>query len=153
MPATYPCGVRTVSASYGVRGSSVEVEQLWYDRSRWASWIDDFGHVVKLSDEWPLEGARRVWDSRPGGRGRVSETVLSYAAGAGQTLAIEDARVRGEQRVRFESDGSVTRVTVELALQTKERLPPARAWWLRRKLGESLRRSLTRFSYELAAER
>ena len=31
--------------------------------------------------------------------------------------------------------------------------PPARRWWLRRRLGESLQRTLRRFSYELAAER
>ena len=146
-----------MSTSYGVRGPLIEVEQLWYDHTRWASWIEGFGHMVKLSEEWPLPGARRIWDSRGGwGRkpgGRVSETVVAYAAGRGQTLAVEDERVRGEQHVRFESDGSVTRVTVELVLETKGRLPPARAWWLRRQLGNSLRRTLTRFSYELAAER
>jgi hypothetical protein len=144
--------VRTVSASYGVRGPLIEVEQLWYDRSRWASWIDGFAHVVKLSDEWPLPGARRVWDSRPGGRGRVAETVTSYRAGDGPTLGGAGPRIRGTQRVTFESDGTVTRVSVSLSLETKERLPPVRAWWLRRQLQQALQRSLRRFSFEVAAE-
>jgi hypothetical protein len=149
--------VRTVTASVVVQGPAVEAEQLWYDDSRWASWIDGFGHVVRLDDHWPQESARRVWDARGGlgrdSRGRVSETVTAYRAGEGQTLALEDARVRGVQRVRFESDGSVTRIAVELDLEPKERLAPARRWWLRRQFGDALKLSLRRFSYELAAER
>jgi hypothetical protein len=31
-------------------------------------------------------------------------------------------------------------------------MPPGRRWWVGRKLGESLRRTLTRFSYEVAAD-
>ena len=144
--------MRTVSASVIVQGPGVEVEQLWHDRSRWASWIDGFAHLSKLDDEWPLEGARRVWVTPPGGRGLIAETVTAYTAGAGQTLAAEDARVRTVQRVRFESDGSRTRITVELEHEPKERLAPARRWWLRRQSGNALRRTLKRFSYEFAAE-
>jgi hypothetical protein len=145
--------VKSITASVVVPGPAVEVEQLWYDRSRWASWIDGFGHVHRLDDHWPQESARRVWDSRPGGRGRVSETVTAYRAGEGQTLTLEDGRLHGVQRVRFLSDGSVTQITVELELEPKERLAPARRWWLRRQFADSLRLSLRRFSYEFAAER
>jgi hypothetical protein len=139
-----------MSASIVVPGPAVEAEQLWHDRFRWASWIDGFGQLVKLEGEWPLEGARRMRNSRDG---LAAETVTRYEAGRGQTLRVEDARVAGEQRVRFESDGVHTRITLELEAEPKERLKPARRWWLRRKLGESQRRTLTRFSYELAAER
>ena len=38
--------MRPVQASIVVRGRAVEAEQLWYDRTRWASWIDGFGHVL-----------------------------------------------------------------------------------------------------------
>ncbi len=106
-----------------------------------------------LDDHWPQAGAKRAWDSRPGGRGRVSETVTRWAAREGQTLTVEDARLSGVQRVTFTPGAAVTQITVELEVEPKERLPPARRWWMARKLRESLERSLTRFSYELAAER
>ena len=131
-------------------GPPVEAEQLWHDQSRWASWIDGFGHLVKLEGEWPLEGARRIRQSRDG---VVAERVVGYQAGRSHALFVEDERVAGQQRVRFEGDADATRITVELDLEPKQRMPPARRWWLRRKLGESLRRTLRRFSYELAAER
>jgi hypothetical protein len=143
--------MRTVRASVVVEGGAVEVDQLWHDRHRWASWIDGFAHVVKLEGEWPLEGARRVWKSRT--RGVVAETVVAHAAGDGHTLRVEDERTAGTHTVRFESDGVRTRITVTLDLEPKARLAPGRRWWLRRKLGESLRRTLLRFSYELAADR
>jgi hypothetical protein len=145
--------VNTVSVSRVVEGPGIEVEQLWYDRSRWASWLDAFASLQQLGPEWPLEGARRVWVTRPGGRGLIMERVTAYAAGDGQTLAFEDERVRGEQAVRFETDNVRTRVTVTFSFETKTYLAPARKWWLRRQLRLGWERSLARFSYELAAER
>ena len=145
--------MRTVTVSTVVEGPGIEAEQLWHDRSRWPSWIAGFAALQKLGDEWPLEGTRRVWVTRRDGRGLISETVTAYTAGDGQTLEFEDAKVRGTQRVRFESDGTRTRITVALELVTKERTPPGRRWWLRRKFRGELERSLERFSYELAAER
>ena len=41
------------SASTIVPGRLAEVEDLWYDRHRWPSWVDGFGHVVKLEGDWP----------------------------------------------------------------------------------------------------
>jgi hypothetical protein len=145
--------VRIISTSVVVHGPAVEVEQLWHDPSRWASWIDGFAHLSKLDDHWPLEGARRVWVTPPGGRGLISETVTAYTAGANHALEFEDERVRGVQRVRLESDGTRTRITVAIDLATKAYLAPARKWWLRRQFADSLRRSLRRFEYELAADR
>ena len=115
--------MRTVTVSTVVEGPGIEAEQLWYDRSRWASWIAGFAALQKLGDEWPLEGARRVWVTRPHGRGLISETVRAYVAGDGQTLEFEDEKVRGTQQVRFESDGTRTRITVALDLETKGRDP------------------------------
>jgi hypothetical protein len=136
-----------------VDGPGIEAEQLWYDRSRWASWIAGFAALRTLGDDWPLEGTRRVWVTRPHGRGLIAETVTAYTAGDGQTLDLEDAQVRGSQRVRFESDGVRTRITVALDLETKGRVPPARKWWLRRQFRREIERTLQRFAYELAAER
>ena len=145
--------MRTVRASIVVKGRAVEAEQLWYDKSRWASWIDGFGHVAKLDDHWPQTGARLLWDSPAGGRGRVSETVTRYEARAGQVLDVEDARLHGVRRVVFEPGPGETRITLELDVELKVSTAPLRRLFLRRELRESLRRTLTRFSYELAAER
>jgi hypothetical protein len=146
-----------VRASIVVKGRTVEAEQLWYDKTRWASWVDGFGHIAKLDDHWPQTGARLLWDSRGGWggvlRGRVSETVTRYEARVGQLIDIEEARLHGVKRVIFEPGPEETRITLELDVEPKERLAPLRRAWLRRELGESLRRSLVRFSHELAAER
>ena len=56
-----------------VESSGIEVEQLWHDRTRWASWIDGFTHLEKLEGEWPLEGTRRVYRIEPDGVARVRD--------------------------------------------------------------------------------
>jgi Polyketide cyclase / dehydrase and lipid transport len=145
---------RPVKASIVVPGRAVEAEQLWYDRHRWPSWIDGFGKVVSLDDEWPQTGARLMWDGPPAGsRGRVVERVTRYEPRLGQTLDWEDALFMGVRRVTFEPGMEETKITLEVEPQPKLRVPPARLWWFRRKLRESLQRTLQRFSYELAAER
>lgn len=144
---------RPVKASIIVPGRAVEAEQLWYDRTRWPSWIDGFGKVVRLDDAWPQTGAKLVWDAPPGSRGRVVERVTRYEPRLGQSLDFEDATWTGVRRVTFEPGLEQTRITLEVSPEPKERVPPARKWWFRRRLRESLQRTLTRFSYELAAER
>jgi len=145
-------GVKVVRAVIVVEAPGIEAEQLWHDRSRWASWIDGFAHLEKLEGEWPEAGARRVYSSQAKGRSLVSERVMRVEAGSGVTLIVEDERVTATQVVRFESDGVRTRVTVEVEAQPKEKMPPGQRWWWRRKHGESLARTLQRFSYELAAD-
>ena len=73
-------------ASISVPGRTAEAEALWYDPHRWQAWIDGFGHVVSLDDGWPRRGAELVWESPPGGRGRVTERVVAYEMRLGQTL-------------------------------------------------------------------
>jgi hypothetical protein len=141
--------VKPVRSVAVVEAPGVEVEQLWLDRSRWASWIDGFSHLVSLDDGWPVDG-RRVYD---GSRGRVLEKVMVYVAGARLSSTIEDARMTGVMNVTFESDNVRTRITLELDVVPKERLAPGPRWWLRRKLGEELALTLRRFAYELAGER
>jgi len=145
--------VRTITATAIVEGAGIEAEQLWYDRSRWASWIDGFGHVVALSDDWPLTGSTLQWDSPPGGSGRNFEKVTRYEPRLGQTLEIENEKFTGVRRVIFEPGLEETRVTLELTVQPKYALPPMERLLLRRRLAESVRRTVTRFSVELAAER
>jgi hypothetical protein len=147
--------VPTVRATITVPAKVVEAEELWYDPHRWAAWIDGFGHVAKLEGDWPHAGARLLWDSRPQGRGRVAETVTEYEARAGQTLDVEDARLRGTQRVEFEPQGDEVLVSLTLEYTLKERSPLTPVLdplFIRRALRDSLRRTLTRFSHERRAE-
>ena len=145
--------MRPVQASIVVRGRAFEAETLWYDRTRWASWIDGFGHVLSLDAEWPATGATLKWNSRPGGAGLTLEKVVRYEPRLGQTLEIEDAKFTGTRRVIFEPGLEETKITLEVTLEAKERLAPWDWLLLRRRVGDSLRRTLTRFSVELAAER
>src|SRR3954451_23466041 len=145
--------MRPVRASIVVRGRAVEAEQLWYDKSRWASWVDGFGHVISLSDDWPLTGSRLEWVSPPGGSGRNWERVTRYEPRLGQTRETETEKFAGVRRVIFEPGLEETRVTLELTLEAKYALPPMERLLLRRRLAESVRRTVTRFSVELAAER
>ena len=137
-------------ASIEVPGLASEVEALWYDPIRWAAWVDGFGHVVELSDGWPAAGTLQ-WNSTPEGRGRVLETVTAYEPRSGQTLAVEDSRLRGTQRVAFSPGPEAVKVTLTLDYELKERDPMtwlADRLFVRRAVAASLRRTLARFGRE-----
>ena len=138
-----------------VPGRAADAEALWYDPHRWPSWIDGFGHVVRLEGDWPQVGSRLVWQSPPKGRGLVQERVVAYEARSGQSVEVEDERLRGVQTVAFEPVGDEVRVTATLEYELKERrplTPVVDALFIRRALRESLRRTLVRFTYERRAE-
>jgi hypothetical protein len=144
-----------VAASRDMRGPLGAAERLWYDTSRWPSFIDGFGHLVKVEGDWPKTGARVVWDSTAAGRGRVVERVVEHEPGAGQSLEVEDPRLRGTQRVRFERLEDGVGVDLELDYELKQRSPLqplVDALFIRRALRDSLRRTLARFSHELRAD-
>jgi Polyketide cyclase / dehydrase and lipid transport len=139
-----------VTASIEVPGLASEAEALWYDARRWPAWVDGFGHVVDLSGAWPADG-RRLWDARPGGRGRVLERVTAFEPRGGQTLAVEDARLRGTQRVVFAPGPERVTITLELEYELKER--HALSWAVdllavRPELAGGLRRTLAAFARE-----
>jgi len=141
--------VKPVRAVTVVEAPGIEAEQLWFDPSRWASWLQGFSHLVSLDEGWPVDG-RRIYD---GPRGRVLERMMRYTAGSGYSATIEDSRMSGVINVAFETDNVRTRITVELDVEPKEKLAPGPRWWLRRKLGQEWTLTLQRFAYELAAER
>jgi Polyketide cyclase / dehydrase and lipid transport len=137
-------------ASVDVPGRASDAEALWYDPVRWPAWIDGFGHVVELADGWPAEG-RLVWNSAPGGRERVIETVTAYEPRSGQTLAVEDSRLHGTQRVEFTPGPDAVKITLSLDYELKERTPVTwlvDALFVRRAIVASLRRTLDRFVRE-----
>jgi hypothetical protein len=148
--------VPRVRAVVNVPGLASEAETLWYDPQRWPAWIDGFGHVSKLEGNWPAVGARAVWDSKPGGRGRVVERVTAYEARSGQTLAVEDEKLRGTQAVTFEPGPDGVAVALELEYEIKAAnvlTPLVDALFVRRALRESLQRSLNGFARELRGDR
>ncbi len=145
-----------VRASTVVPGLASEAEELWYDTTRWPSFIDGLHHLARLEGDWPHAGARVLWDSQPGGRGRVQERVTDYVAREGQTLEVEDEKLRGTQRVSFTPVQGGVSVTLELRYTLKEQRPGMAVvdlLFIRRPQRESLERTLRRFRTEVAAER
>jgi hypothetical protein len=142
-------------ASVTVPGRAADAEALWYDHHRWPSWVDGFGHVVSLSEQWPRRGAELVWESPPGGRGRVTERVVAYEMRLGQTLEVEDATMTGRQKVEFAPGTDSVEVTLSLEYQIKDRTPLTPVvdlLFVRRAVGDALRRTVTRFAHERKAE-
>ena len=121
--------------------------------NRRASFVEGFGHFVKVDGSWPQAGSRVLWDAPPNGRGRVAETVDAFEARAGQIVHVEDGQLRGVQTITFAPRaGDQVRVTVGLAWELKE-CNPVTDWLLvRRKVGEELRRTLAKYRVERLAD-
>ena len=132
------------------------VEALWYDTGRWPMFVDGFAHVVKQEGGWPDEGGRLVWQSTARGRGRVVERVTGHEPGRGQTVLIEDPKLRGTQEIRFEALADGTEVALALEYELKEPNNPLRPLvdllFIRRALRDALGRTLVRFGREVEAE-
>ena len=142
-------------AYVSVPGRTADAEALWYDPQRWASWVDGFGHVVKLEGDWPNVGARLIWESPPGGRGRVMERVIAYESRTGQTVEVEDNQISGRQQVQFTPAHDHVDVTLSLTYEIKDRTivtPVLDLLFVRRAWNDALRRTLTRFANERKAE-
>jgi len=142
--------VGRATASIRVPGRAADAEALWYDRLRWPAWVDGFAHAARVPDAWPTAGTL-LWNSRPGGRGRVLEEVVAYEARVGQTLRVEDERLRGTQRVAFSPASEYVLVRLELDYELKERTPVTPIvdrLFVRREITASLRRTLAGFARE-----
>jgi hypothetical protein len=143
-------------AAIGLDARPSAAEALWYDVRRWPTFVEGFGHVAKQEGDWPEVGARLIWNSGPAGRGRVIERVTAYEVRSGQTVEIEDPRIRGMQTVSFAArEGGGCTLSVELDYELKDKTfltPVVDALFVRRAMTDALRRTLTRFSRELAAD-
>jgi hypothetical protein len=142
-----------VRAQRDVPGSVADAEAVWYEPVRWPSWVEGFGHVVAVEGDWPRAGASVTWQSRPGGRGHVTERVLSFEPGAGQEVEVADDSLSGRQSVRFEPLADGVSVSVVLDYRLTRRLPVGALvdrLFIRRALADSLRRTLERFAAEVA---
>ena len=128
---------------------------LWEDVRRWPSFVEGLARVKELSPSWPEPGAKVVWESGPGGRGRVTERVLERDGGRFATEVFEQ-RLFGTQAARFAPAGG-GRARVELALSYElTRAGPAGAvtdlLFVRRALRDALLRTLRRFAVEAEDE-
>jgi hypothetical protein len=128
--------------------------RLWSDVTRWATFVEGFAHVVERSGGWPAEGERVVWESNPGGRGRVTEKVVEVGPAVFSTLVFEDA-LMGRQTLRaVPAPGGAE---VELSLEyTLTKYGPlgglADVVFIRRALRDALRRTVFRFAVEAEEE-
>jgi uncharacterized membrane protein len=145
--------VKRVHASLVVPGRAEEVEALWLDPVRWPSWIDGFGHVQSLDDNWPEPGARLRWVSVPRGRGLVAERVVGRRPAHSLTFEVEDEKLEGVQSVTFAAREHEVRVTLVLEYELKHRTAAvADRFFIRRALRDSLTRTVRRFGHERRAE-
>lgn len=139
-----------VKAEVTVAALASAAEELWYDTSRWPTFVDGLAHVAKVEGDWPRAG-RVVWDAKVDGRGRVDERVTVHEARVGQTVSVEDEKVTGAQRVEFHPISGGCRIVLSLDYRLKMDGPQAFVIdrFARRPMRDSLKRTLARFKREL----
>ena len=144
--------MRPVRAVQQFSASVPEAERCWYDTSRWPRWVDGLDHVVQTAAPWPHAGGSVIWESGPAGRGRVTERVVAYAPGEGQSLEVSDDAVTGQQTVAFAAVPDGVQVTLALEYRFNRRSPITPlldVLFVRRQMTQSLTRTLARFGAQL----
>jgi Polyketide cyclase / dehydrase and lipid transport len=146
--------VKTALARRTVVLPPPEALRLWSDTGRWPTFVEGFARLLERSPEWPAPESRVVWESSPGGRGKVTEKVVQSGPGGFATMVFEDALI-GRQTLRAAGadDGAEVVLSLEYALT---RYGPfgvvADALFIRRALRDALRRTLARFAVEAEEE-
>jgi hypothetical protein len=146
--------VRRASARTELSLAPADALALWADVERWPSFVEGFARRLELTGEWPAPGERVVWESKPDGRGRVTERVTENSPDRFSTQVFETA-LTGTQTLRAlpASDGSEVELSLEYELTRYGPLSGmADALFIRRALRDSLKRTLYRFSVEAEDE-
>jgi hypothetical protein len=146
----------SAQATQTFAASVADAERCWYDTSAWAVWIDGLDRVVELDPRWPRLGATVSWESGPAGRGHVTERVIAYQPGEGQTVAVRDVSVTGRQSVTFAAVPDGVAVTLAIAYRQHRRSPLTPVidiLFIRRAMTLSLGRTLGRFGSRLGSGR
>ena len=129
---------------------------LWTELDRWPTFVEGFDRIVEQGGAWPGEGAKLVWGSTPGGRGRVTEKVETSEPGVVFATRVFEESLTGTQTVTFEQlEEGPTRVVLRLDydLARGGALKPIMdVLFIRRALGQALGRTLARFAVEAAEE-
>jgi hypothetical protein len=131
---------------------AAEAERRWYDTSGWTEWVDGLDCMVVVDPRWPALGAVVTWDSGPAGRGHVTERVVAYEPGVGQTVEVHDVSIAGHQSVAFATVPDGVQVTLALAYRLHRRsplTPLVDMLFIRRAMTLSLGRTLGRFGSRL----
>ena len=146
---------RTVEAAGRVALQPDEAAALWRDPRRWSAFVEGFQRLEELGERWPEPGARLVWDSGPGGRGRVTEKVADNGPTRFATKVYED-RLYGTQTATFAPDadgGAEVRLSLQYELTGDNPLNPVTDMlFIRRALRDALERTLRRFAVEAQEE-
>ncbi len=128
---------------------------LWRSVERWSTFVEGFARVVDRTPGWPGEGERVIWESTPGGRGRVTEKVVEAGPASFATMVFEESLMgRQALSVRPAGDGRTeAELSLEYTLAKYGPLGPvADVLFIRRALRDSLRRTLDRFAVEAEEE-
>jgi hypothetical protein len=137
-------------------GTVPEAERCWYETGRWPHWVDGLDRVLEVAPGWPGAGAGVAWESGPAGRGRVTEYVIAHEPRRGQTLAVADASIEGEQTVTFTPADDGVEVALALEYSFRRRSLVMRIidpLFIRRAMATSLQATLHRFGAELETAR
>ena len=129
-------------------------QRLWTDTNRWPTFVDGFGHLIEIAEDWPAPGAKVVWQSGPAGRGRVTERIRSNEDGAVE-IEVFDSQMTAIQTARFEpgDDGCDVILALDYELASGGPLRGLTdVLFIRRALAMALDRTLTRFAREAADE-
>jgi Polyketide cyclase / dehydrase and lipid transport len=128
---------------------------LWRDVRRWAGFVEGFQRLEEAGADWPGEGAKVVWVSGPGGRGRVTEKVVATGP-TSFTTRVHEQRLHGTQTAAFApgpAGGSSARLTLEYELADGNPLNAITdLLFIRRAVRDSLARTLSRFAVEAQDE-
>lgn len=146
--------MRTARAAREVVLAPEAALALWTDLSRWPSFVEGFAHLLENDSRWPAPEARVLWESVPAGRGRVTEKVVESTGDRIATMVFEE-RLAGRQtfRVAPGESGAAVELSLEYTLTKYGPLGPvADALFIRRAIGDSLRRTLFRFAVEAEEE-
>lgn len=149
-----------VEAGTEIGAPLAEVWDLYFEPTRWASWVDGFSSVISESG-YPGTGGKLAWRSTPAGRGRVDERVLAHEPRSLHRVSFEDPTATGELEVSFEmlpaetaESGRRTKVSQRLSYRVLTG-GPLRAvidlLFIRSQMRRSLQRSLV--DLRLEAER
>jgi len=129
-------------------------QRLWTDTDRWPTFVDGFGHVVEISEQWPEPGSKVIWQSGPAGRGRVTERITTVEDGLVES-DVFDEQMTALQAARFVAaeDGCDVYLSLDYELAKGGPLRGLTdVLFIRRALAAALDRTLRRFSTEAGDE-
>lgn len=134
----------TVTSEIVVPLPLADTWDLYFERSRWPGWVDEFRGVTEADDAYPEEGGTLVWHSGPSGRGSVTETVLEHQPRRLHRIRYLDDSSEGEQLTTFEMSGTGTRVKLDLGYEPLAPmfLPFTERFFVRPQMRNSLNRTL-----------